>query len=240
MRKIILLCTVLIAAILFGWSLFAGSPGTKVKSRAYVGHENDRDVQNFIQQYPKTVGTRLDDCQVCHRSGVTGRDTAREYSPCGYCHLIQYPNAKYKTGVPRNFEDTLNTFGLAYKKAGRTAAALASISAQDSDGDAFSNAKEIANLRYPGDSASRPGQPMTPVVSMGWKDIQKLPRHTQYMLMNTTSETFDDYVEYAGVKILDLLKAAHVDLKGATGITVFAPDGYNVDYTIEDMGRRWD
>jgi hypothetical protein len=234
MRKTVL-SIVLLAAILLGWTLCIGGPETTVKSRAYAGHENDRDVQNFVRQYPKTVGTRLDDCQVCHRSGVAGTDTAREYSPCGYCHLIQYPNAKYKTGVPKNFEDTLNAFGLAYKKAGRTTAALAAISGQDSDGDAVSNAKEIADLRYPGDGASRPGQPLTPAVSMGWNDIQKLPRHTQYMLMNTTSETFDDYVEYAGVKILDVLQAAHVDLKGATGITVFAPDGYNVDYTIEDI-----
>jgi hypothetical protein len=235
MRKMSLGVVILLATILFGWSLFAGNPAAKVKSRAYVGHENDQDVQNFVQQYPKAVGTRLDDCQVCHRSGVAGTDTAREYSPCGYCHLLQYPNSKYKTGVPKGFEDTLNTFGLAYKKAGRTAAALANISSQDSDGDTFSNAKEIADLRYPGDGASRPGQPMTPVVSMNWKDIQKLPRHAQYMLMNTTSEQFDDYVEYAGVTILDLLKAAHVDLKGATGVTVFAPDGYSVDYTIEDI-----
>jgi hypothetical protein len=192
-------------------------------------------VQNFVAQYPKTAGTRLDDCQTCHRSGVTGTDTAREYSPCNYCHLTQYPNAKYKTGVPKNYEETLNNFGLAYKRQGRTAEALAAIAKQDSDGDGYSNAQEIIGLRYPGDSASQPGQPLTPTVTLNWSDIQKLPRHSQFMLMNTTSEPFDDYTRYAGIKIQDVLKAAQVDLKGVTGITVFAPDGYNTDFTIEDV-----
>ena len=43
-------------------------PEADVESRAYVGHENDRDIQNFIQFYPRAVGTRLDDCQTCHRA----------------------------------------------------------------------------------------------------------------------------------------------------------------------------
>jgi len=32
-----------------------------------------------------------------------------------------------------------------------------------------------------------------------------------------------------------VLAAARVDLKQATGITVFAPDGYSIDYTMEDV-----
>jgi hypothetical protein len=233
MRKGLVILTLLLVATGFGWMVYAQA--AKVKSRAYVGHANDQDVQNFVAQYPKTAGTRLDDCQTCHRSGVTGTDTAREYSPCNYCHLTQYPNAKYKTGVPKNYEETLNNFGLAYKRQGRTAEALAAIAKQDSDGDGYSNAQEIIGLRYPGDSASQPGQPLTPTVTLNWSDIQKLPRHSQFMLMNTTSEPFDDYTRYAGIKIQDVLKAAQVDLKGVTGITVFAPDGYNTDFTIEDV-----
>lgn len=235
MRKITIVSAIFIAVTGFGWMINAGVPQSKVKSRAYVGHSNEKDVQNFVAQYPKTAGTRLDDCQTCHRSGVAGTDTAREYSPCSYCHLLQYPNPKYKTGVPKNYEDTLNPYGLAYKRQGRTADALAAIAMLDSDGDTFSNAEEIADLRYPGDSASKPGQPMAPIVTLNWSAIRKLPRHSQFILMNTTSEPFDDYTSYAGVRVQDLLKAAHVDLNGATGITVFAPDGYSIDYTMEDL-----
>jgi len=110
-----------------GWMVFAGLSQERIQSRAYAGHENDRDIQNFIRQYPKAAGTRLDDCQTCHRSGVTGTDTEREYSPCGYCHLLQYPNPRYKTGFPKNYEETLNAYGLAYKRAGRTPEALAAL-----------------------------------------------------------------------------------------------------------------
>ena len=235
MRKNFMILTTLVAALGFGWMIYANAAQSKVQSRAYVGHANDKDVQNFVTQYPKTAGTRLDDCQTCHRSGIAGTDTAREYSPCGYCHLLQYPNARYKTGVPKNFENTLNAYGLAYKQQGRTVEALAAIAKLDSDGDGYSTAQEIAGLRYPGDSASQPGQPLAPIVTLDWNDIRKLPLYSQFMLMNTTSEPFDDYTSYAGVKVQDVLKAAHVDLKGATGITVFAPDGYNTDYSIEDV-----
>jgi hypothetical protein len=235
MRKRIQSFTIFIGVAVFGWIILANAAQTKAPSRAYVGHESDRDIQNLVRRYPKIVGTRLDDCQTCHRSGVAGTDTEREYSPCGYCHLLQYPNARYVTGVPKNYEDTLNSYGLAYKKAGRSVAALAAIADLDSDGDNAPNGQEIAALRYPGDSASRPGQPLAPIVTLNWAAIQKLPRVTQFLLMNTTSEPFDDYTSYSGVRVRDLLEAAHLDLKGATGITVFAPDGYSVDYSIADI-----
>jgi hypothetical protein len=234
MKRSIVLLMALAMATAAGWILVGNVRG-EVKSRAYAGHENDQDIRNFIGQYQKAAGTRLDDCQTCHRSGVAGTDTEREYSPCGYCHLLQYPSARYKTGVPKNYEDTLNSYGLAYKKAGRNANAIASIAESDSDGDGFSNAKEISGLRYPGDSGSRPGQPLAPAVTLNWNNIGKLPRQSQFMLMNTSSEPFDDYAAYAGVRVKDVLEAAHVDLKGAVGITVFAPDGYNTDYTIDDI-----
>ena len=235
MRNKLAIPAVLILAAGFGWMIHASAAQSKVQSRAYVGHENDGDIHNFISQYPKAAGTRLDDCQTCHRSGMAGTDTAREYSPCGYCHLLQYPNARYKTGVPKNYEDTLNSYGLAYKKQGRTVEALAAVAKQDSDADGYSNAQEIIGLRYPGDKASQPGQPLAPIVTLNWDDIRQLPLHDQFMLMNTTSEPFDDYTSYAGVKVQDVLKSARVDLRGATGITVFAPDGYNTDYTMEDI-----
>jgi hypothetical protein len=233
MKKRLILVAVIF--LIFSLALMVLAQAQKIKSRAYVGHENDRDIQNFIKQYPKAAGTRLDDCQTCHRSGVAGTDTERVYSQCGYCHLTQYPNPKYKTGVPKNFEATLNSYGIEYKNKGRSAEALAAIAKLDSDGDGSANGDEITALRYPGDAASKPKQSLAPTVTLTWEKIQRIPRHNQFMLMNTSSEPFDDYAGYAGVKVKDVLQRAGVNLDGATGITVFAPDGYSVDYSINDV-----
>jgi len=225
--------------LMLGLMVFVLTGQEKTSSRAYVGHENDRDIGNFVRQFPQAIGSRLDDCQTCHRGGVKGTDTEREFNPCGYCHLLEYPNPKYETGVPHDFKGTLNAFGLAYENGGRTAEALAAIAGQDSDGDGFSNGAEIAELRYPGDAGSRPGQPLAPVVFLSEADVRKLPSRAQFMLMNATKELTDDYVTFRGVRVADVLAAANVDLKGAAGITVFAPDGYSVEYTIEDIGRSF-
>ena len=137
--------------------VFAGAIQESVSSRAYVGHENDQDIQNYIQMYPAAAGTRLDDCQTCHRDGVKETDTEREFSPCGYCHLLQYRNPKYRTRVPQNYTQTLNSYGAAYSQWGRSMEALAALSQLDSDGDGATNADEIGDLRNPGDAASWPG-----------------------------------------------------------------------------------
>src|SRR5512136_2481430 len=204
-------------------------------SRAYVGHQNDADMKGFIRQYPHAAVTRLDDCLTCHRGGINGTDTEREYSPCGYCHLLAYPNPRYATGVPKTAADTLNAYGLDYKNAGRSFEAFAVVAGIDSDGDGAANAAEVADLRNPGDAASRPGLPLAPTVSLGWDEIRKLPVQHQFMLMNATKEPTDDYVDYRGVRVIDLLSAAGVYLTGVTGITVFAPDGYSIDYTLADI-----
>ena len=237
MRKYVWTLIFLAGPLAFAIIILAGIPQEKVSSRAYVGHENDRDIHNFIQQFPKAAGTRLDDCQTCHRGGVKGTDTEREFNPCGYCHLLQYPNSRHKNGVPQNYRETLNAFGLAYEKAGRTVEALAGIARLDADGDGFSNAAEIAELRYPGDAGSRPGQPLAPVVLLSEEVLRKLPPFTQFMLMNASKEATDDYVSYTGVRVADVLAAAGVELKTAAGITVFAPDGYSIEYTIDDISR---
>ena len=41
-----------------------------VSSRAYKGHESDKDANNFVAAYPDALGTRLDDCQTCHKGGT--------------------------------------------------------------------------------------------------------------------------------------------------------------------------
>ena len=235
MRKWFILLGLLTAGGALAGAMISGPDQAAVASRAYAGHESDRDVRNFVQAYPKAAGTRLDDCVTCHRAGVAGTDTSGEFSPCGYCHLLPFPNARYKTGLPGDFRGTLNAFGLAYAKAGRSVPALQAIAEADSDGDGASNAAEISGLRHPGDPASRPGQPLAPSVTLAWEKILDLPAMTQFMLMNTTKEPTDDYVVYKGVRVRDLLAAAGVDLAGAAGITVFAPDGYATDYTLDDI-----
>jgi len=237
MRRYARAFKLLAASLALAIIVIAGIPQEKASSRAYVGHENDKDINNFIRQYPKTAGTRLDDCQTCHRSGMRATDTEQVYNPCAYCHLLEYPNTGYKTGLPQNYKDTLNAFGLAYEAAGRTVEALAAIARLDADGDGFPNAAEIALLRYPGDAGSRPGQPLAPVVLLSERELRKLPPFTQFMLMNASKEATDDYVSYTGVRVADVLAAAGVDLNAAAGITVFAPDGYSVECTIEDITR---
>lgn len=218
-----------------GWLAVAVRSQEPAVSRAYVGHENDADMRGFIRQYPGAAGSRLDDCQTCHRGGAKGTDTEREYSPCGYCHLLVYPNPRYATGVPKTPADTLNAYGSDYKKAGRKFEAFMAVDAWDSDGDGKPNGVEVADLRNPGDPASRPGLPQAGTIVFGWEEIRRLPVQTQFMLMNTTKEPTDDYVVYTGIRVLDLLSAAKIYMTGATGITVFAPDGYSVDYSIGDI-----
>jgi len=237
MRKWFIILGLLAAGGALAWAVISGHSQGAVASRAYVGHENDQDVRNLVQAYPKAAGTRLDDCVTCHRAGVASTDTAREFSPCGYCHLIPFPNAKYKTGLPGDYRGTLNAYGLAYVKAGRTVEAMKAIAQADSDGDGASNADEIAALRHPGDPASRPGQPLAPAVTLDWERIAALPATTQFMLMNAPRDQYDDYVEYKGVAVRDLLAAAAVDLAGAAGITVFAPDGFATDYSLDEIMR---
>jgi hypothetical protein len=233
-RKTIFFASLMLVPI-FAAAVAAPIGQEAASSRAYVGHQNDADMKGLIRQYAAAAGTRLDDCQTCHRGGVKGTDTEREVSPCSYCHLIVFPNARYMTGVPKDYEGTLNAYGLDYKKAGRTFAAFAAIDGRDSDGDGRPNGVEVADLRNPGDPASRPGLPQAPTASLGWDEIRKLPIHRQFMLMNTTKEQTDDYVEFRGVRVIDLLSAAKIDLTGVTGITVFAPDGYSIDYTLQDI-----
>jgi hypothetical protein len=206
-----------------------------VKSRAYVGHQNDADMQCLIRQYPAAAGTRLDDCQTCHRGGVQGTDTEREVSPCGYCHLVVFPDARYKTGVPKDYEATLNGYGLDYKRAGRTLEAFRAIEGRDSDGDGHANGVEIADRRNPGDASSKPGLPPAPTIVLSWDEIRKMPVHSQFLLMNKTTQRLDEYVTYKGVRIIDLLSAVKLYLTGVTGITVFAPDGYSNDYSVKDI-----
>ena len=210
-------------------------------STAYKGHENDVDMNIFIFANPVALGTRLDDCQVCHTAGevVYDDDDVEMLNPCSYCHLIAYPDPDVVSGAPASYRDTLNQYGLDYLNAGRTQSAVNQIGNMDSDNDGFINVVEITNLYYPGDATSIPGQPTAPIYTFTREAIEALPLHTQLTLMNSHRQEFDDYAWYAGVRIRDLLDAAVVDLTDATGITIIAPDGFAMDFSIEEVYMQY-
>ncbi|MGC4115515.1 MAG: hypothetical protein QM765_13115 [Myxococcales bacterium] len=217
-----------------------------VSSHAYKGHENDSDMNAFVNAYPATVGTRLDDCQTCHKS-ATLTDTSNvdkkvSKTACDFCHLIQHPmTGTYDPAQPTNFAETLNPYGAAYVAAGRTQAALTKIDDMDSDGDTFANGVEIADIKYPGDSASKPGQPVAPLKVFTKAQLQALPAHSEFLLANSTKQQYDYYATYKGVKLTDLLTAVGVDPTDANiiGVTVIAPDGFTSDITKEEMNRLY-
>jgi hypothetical protein len=181
-----------------------------------------------------------DSLQDSVRSYTVARSTGSStLNPCSYCHLVHWPDATILSGAPANYQDTLNPYGLAYKTAGRSQDALRTIEGQDSDVDTYSSVVEIQNLRYPGDPASVPGQPWVPTYTMTWDALHAPASHTQFLLMNASKQTFDDYANYRGIKIVDLLTAAGVNLAAATGITVIAPDGFMKDFTLAQVQTQF-
>lgn len=205
-------------------------------SRSYQGHSNDADIDNFVREYQHTVGTRLDDCQTCHRGGTVLDDEQGEVhaNPCDYCHYVIHPPDGW-TGLPEGFDETLNPYGADYDEAGRDAAAVPAIAALDSDGDGYANTDEIEDLRYPGDEGSHPGLPLCAVRTVTMNEIRALPAHSQFGLANTNKQQFDYYATYRGVIIKDILDYVGVDLGGATSIDVLAPDGFAKGFTVAQI-----
>ena len=216
------------------------APEEIVSSRSYQGHASDADINNFVREYPFTVGTRLDDCQTCHAGGTVMDDEAEEVhaNACDYCHYVIHPPTGW-TNLPASFSETLNPYGAAYDDAGRNAGAVGTIDALDSDGDTFTNGEEIADIRYPGDDTSYPGLALCPVITVTLAELKAMPSHTQFGLANTTKQQYDFYATYTGVKIKDLLEARGIDLTGATSIDVLAPDGFAKTFTIEQITGQY-
>ena len=69
------------------------SPSEVRSSRSYQGHASDADINNFVTAYQHTVGTRLDDCQTCHRGAEVTDDAGDPVhaNPCDYCHYVIHP-----------------------------------------------------------------------------------------------------------------------------------------------------
>ncbi len=203
--------------------------GDQLSSRSYKGHEDDTDANNLVAAYPSLVGTRLDDCQTCHSGKMV--DGVLAGSSCDSCHDLVLHGTGHKAS------ETLNPFGRDYLAAGRSEHALESIREKDSDGDGFSNDEELKGERYPGSGLSMPGQVLATMVTVTLEELRALPRHSQFLLVNATQQQFDDYVGFTGVRVKDLLDAQGIDLSGATGITLIAPDGYMKSLPIEFVDR---
>ncbi|MBD3184589.1 hypothetical protein GF312_20075 [Candidatus Poribacteria bacterium] len=202
-----------------------------VSSRAYKGHENDIDSNNLVSVYPSLVGTRLDDCQTCHTGEI--EDGQLVSSACDYCHKLLLDETGH-TPI-----ETLNAFGIDYYDAGRDMNALKEIKDKDSDRDGYPNDEELMAERYPGSEMSQPGQQVATLKIVTLDELKAMPSHSQFMLSNTTKQQFDDYVTYKGVKIKDLLDSQGIDLSGATGITIIAPDGYMKSLPIEYVDKKF-
>jgi hypothetical protein len=225
-RKWILMGT---TALLMACFLFPFAADTI--SAAY-NHNGDIDSANFRTEYPSLVGTKLDSCVLCHTGGsyVSGGKTTT-LGNCQWCH--------YKTGYgldmePATLDATLNPYGLAYKTAGRTEAALHTIAGADSDLDLFSNAAEIAAMTYPGDPLDKPSNIKAPSLVLTRDMLEQMPQHSQFMLMNA-SKSDDFYVTYSGVALEHLIKS--VMLPTASGTTVYSPDGFATFHPFNPSGN---
>lgn len=188
---------------------------------AYSSHQNDQDINNFLSVYPFAKSTKLDDCSLCHPGGKVG---SKSYGSCDYCHI------KYGLQPPHG-EIPLNGYGLAYRDAGRSTAAIQSIEGGDSDTDTYTNLNEIQALCFPGDSNDHPSLIAAPAMVMNFERILQLADHSEFLL-NNASKSDDWYARYRGAKIKDLLRYAGVRPE-ATQITVFAPDGFSKTFPID-------
>ena len=183
-------------------------------------HEGESDAGRFLGAYPDKAGTKLDNCNLCHRGGsyVNSRDKTVNLGSCQWCH-----RAYGYDGQAGPIADTMNVYGVAYKDNGRNTAAVTVIDQADTDGDGYANAEEIQANTYPGDPDDYPGLRPAPYRVYTRGQLEALGAHTQFMLMNT-SRSGDFYAEYTGVPMKDLLDDA--------GIWVYAPDGWGQDHPL--------
>jgi hypothetical protein len=185
-------------------------------------HMGEMDSPNFLSAYPDKAGTKLDNCALCHRGGTYvsgGKPTT--LGSCQWCHY------KYGYDASGNIDDTLNQYGKDYRDHGRNTAAFGAIDFMDSDGDGYPNKAEVDATTYPGDGNDDPSKIPAPAAVYTKAQLEAMPQHTQFMLMNVTkSSGGDSYVEYSGVTIEELLNRADM-LSSATGIRVYAPDGFS-------------
>ena len=191
-------------------------------------HYGDTDSGNFRDAYPDKVGTKLDSCTLCHKGYIDPNNEKNNLGSCQNCHAV----TNYGTVDPPIYDQTLNSFGQAYKDADRNQAAFGTIELTDSDGDGYDNITEINALRYPGDASDDPTKVPAPSRVFTKAELQAMPQHSQFLLMNTT-KSGDSYATYSGVILQDLLQTAGIR-SNSTMIDVYAPDGYIIGHLLND------
>jgi hypothetical protein len=194
-------------------------------------HAGEADAPNFLLAYPNMAGTKLDSCTLCHSGGsYTSGGKTTTLGSCQWCHY------KYGYDKKGDITATLNSFGKDYLAQGRNAAAFKAIEAKDSDGDGYTNIVEINAVRYPGDATDDPTKIVAPFRIFTKAQLQAMPQHSQFMLMNTT-KSGDYYATYSGVVMQDLLNKAGITAN-ATKITVYAPDGFSQGHPLTDSSSN--
>jgi hypothetical protein len=189
-------------------------------------HAGEKDSGQFLTVYPDKAGTKLDHCSLCHTGGqYTDKGKTVKLGSCQWCHY------KYGYDGKGSLSDTLNGYGAAYLNAGKNQGAFKAIENLDSDGDGFSNVIEITATRYPGDKNDTPSKVPAPSRVYTRAQIEAMPQHTQFLLMNASRQV-DSYAQYSGVPMKDLLDDAGISAS-ATGITVYAPDGWSQTHPLE-------
>jgi hypothetical protein len=222
-RNLTMIVAMLIIALSIGTTAFT----------AY-NHQGDIDSVNFRTVYPDKAGTKLDTCTLCHSGGsyTTGTPPNQTTTTLGSCQWCHY---KYGYHEPHgNILETLNTYGRDYLANGRNAEAIRTIGEPtfDSDGDGYSNAAEIAATRYPGDKNDDPTKVPAPYQVYTREELEQMPQHTQFQLMNVTkSKGGDSYVQYSGVVMEELLNRTGM-LSNATAIIVYSPDGFSYTHPL--------
>ena len=183
-------------------------------------HSGDTDSDVVLAVYPDIAGTKLDSCALCHSGGQYEKKPGAwvTLGSCQWCHY------EYGYDASGDINLTLNPYGKDYRDNGRNENALISIEDLDSDEDGFSNIEEIAALRFPGNDLDDPSKVTAPYRIYSRDELEGMKQHTQFMLMNT-HKSGDFYAEYTGIPLEDLLEDAGM-LPSATGIMVYAPDGW--------------
>ena len=190
-------------------------------------HQGESDSKRFLTVYPNMKGTKLDSCNLCHSGGsyVDSKGKTVTLGSCQWCHY------SYGYDGSGDITGTLNPYGVAFRDNGRNAAAVRAIRKLDSDGDGFTNEEEIKAGRFPGDATDDPTKVYAPAVVYTRAQLEAMPQHTQFLLMNT-SKSGDYYAQYSGVTVQDLLTDARIS-DTATNIKVISPDGFSQFHSLE-------
>ncbi len=189
-------------------------------------HQGEQDAAVFLSVYPDKAGTKIDHCALCHKGGEGPRSTLGSCQWCHYSYGYHPPHG--------DIDDTLNQYGLDYRTYGQNSAAIVQIETLNSDEDAndtYTNIEEINAVTYPGNSSDYPGLTVAPYRIYTRAQVEAMTVHTQFMLMNT-SRSGDEYAEYTGVPMKELLDDAGI-LGTATNIIVYSVDGWSQTHPLE-------